>query len=361
MPVSPETAGAFLTIDLKAIAENRQSLQARLGNTVCGAVLKANAYGLGAAEIGKALYESGCSVFFTAYAFEGAALRPFVGNSDIYLLHGAWAGTEELCLQNRLTPVLGTPDQIADWNAFAAKRGEVLTVSVHIDTGMTRFGLTARDVDDFCQNPPKHLRFKLIVSHLACADVPDDAKNGEQLALFDAAAAKIEQALGYTVLKSLSATDGSRLTDSRYHKDIARPGIALYDNAVRLDARILQTATAQAGQTVGYGAAYTVGRPSRFITLGIGYADGFSRSLFRRASVAVGGFKCPVIGKVSMDLIVADATDVPESVLENAETAEIFGDTVSLKEYAANAGTIDYEMLTNLGNRFCRFYKKGQP
>lgn len=359
MFVSPETAGAFLTIDLKAIAENRRSLQARLRNTVCAAVLKANAYGLGADEIGAALYESGCSVFFTAYAFEGAALRPFVGDSDIYLLHGAWRGTEEFCLQNRLTPVLGTPEQIADWDAFAAKKGEVLTVGIHVDTGMTRFGLTARNVDDFCKNPPKHLRFKLIVSHLACADDPENAKNERQLAAFDAAAAKIEQALGYTVLKSLSATDGSRLTDTRYHKDIARPGIALYDNAVRLDARILQVAQAQAGQTVGYGAAYVVDKPRRFITLGIGYADGFSRALFQKASVAVGGFKCPVVGKVSMDLIVADATVVPESVLAKAETAEIFGDTISLKEFAVNAGTIDYEMLTNLGNRFCRFYKKG--
>lgn len=359
MFVSPETAGAFLTIDLKAIAENRQSLQARLGNTVCGAVLKADAYGLGADKIGAALYESGCSVFFTAYAFEGAALRPFVGDSDIYLLHGAWKGTEELCLKNRLTPVLGTLEQIADWDDFAAKRGEVLTVGIHVDTGMTRFGLTAADVDGFCKNPPKHLRFNLIVSHLACADDPENAKNERQLAAFDAAAAKIEQALGYTVLKSLSATDGSRLTDTRYHKDIARPGIALYDNSVRLDARILQVATAQAGQTVGYGATYVVDKPRRFVTLGIGYADGFSRALFQKASVAVGGVKCPVVGKVSMDLIVADASAVPESVLTKAETAEIFGDTISLKEYAANAGTIDYEMLTNLGNRFSRFYKKG--
>ena len=147
MFVSPETAGAFLTIDLKAIAENRRSLQARLRNTVCAAVLKANAYGLGADEIGAALYESGCSVFFTAYAFEGAALRPFVGDSDIYLLHGAWRGTEELCLQNRLTPVLGTPEQIADWDAFAAKKGEVLTVAM-LYKGKIIWHGSVKDIDD---------------------------------------------------------------------------------------------------------------------------------------------------------------------------------------------------------------------
>ena len=356
--MTPIEAGAFLTIDLKAIADNWRSLQSRLKPTECGAVLKADAYGLGADKIAPVLYEAGCRTFFVAYAFEGAALRPYVGDSKIYLLHGAWEGTEQLCADNALIPVLGTLRQFEAWEAYAEKTGKTQTVGLHIDTGMTRFGLTRKNVADFCAKPPKNLKIDLIVSHLACADDPENPKSAEQLALFEKESSTVEKALGYPVKKSLSATDGCRLDDPAFRFDVARPGIALYDNAVRLDARILQKADAEAGQTVGYGATFAVDKPMRFATLGIGYADGFARAQFNRGHVFICGEKRPVVGKVSMDLTVADVTGIPFEALRDAETAEIFGEHISLKEYAAAAGTIDYEALTSLGRRFHRVYKQ---
>lgn len=355
--MTPVQAGAFLTIDLKAIAENRRSLQAHLGNgTECAAVLKADAYGLGAAAVAKELYRTGCRTFFTAYAFEGAVVRSVAPEAKIYLLHGGWEGTERLCTENGLVPVFGSLRQIESWEAYAKQTGRTLPAALHIDTGMSRFGLTGENVDAFCARPPEGLKFELVISHLACADDRDSAKNNAQLAAFDTACDRLKEALGYDFKRSLAASDGTRLPDSRFYKDIARPGIALYDNAVRLDARVLAVFNAKAGQTVGYGATFELKEDKRLAVLSIGYADGFSRSLSNKGKVVLCGRKIPVLGRVSMDLTVVDATGIPYEELRSAETAEIFGGEIPLKEFAGLAGTIDYEILTKLGNRIYRRY-----
>lgn len=355
--MTPEQAGAFLTIDLKAIAENRRSLQAHLGNaTECAAVLKADAYGLGAVAVAKELYRTGCRTFFTAYAFEGAVVRSVAPDAKIYLLHGEWEGAETLCLENGLIPVFGSLRQIENWEAYAKKLGKTLPAALHVDTGMSRFGLTPENVDAFCARPPEGLKFELVISHLACADDKSSPKNEAQLAAFDAACARLKEALGYDFRRSLAASDGSRLPDSRFYKDIARPGIALYDNAVRLDARVLAVFNAKAGQTVGYGATFELNEDKRLAVLSIGYADGFPRSLSNKGTVVLCGRKVPVLGRVSMDLTVVDATGIPWEDLRAAQTAEIFGGKIPLKEFAALAGTIDYEILTNLGKRIYRRY-----
>lgn len=355
--MTPEQAGSFLTINLKAIAENRRSLQAHLGNaTECAAVLKADAYGLGAAAVARELYRAGCRTFFTAYAFEGKTVRDVAPDAKIYLLHGGWEGMEAFCLENGLIPVFGALRQIETWAAYAKKVGKILPAALHIDTGMSRFGLTPENVDAFCARPPEGLKFDLVISHLACANDKDSPKNEAQIAAFDAACERLKEALGYDFKRSLAATDGSRLPDPRFYKDIARPGIALYDKAVRLDARVLAVFNAEAGQTVGYGATFELKEDKRLAVLSIGYADGFPRSLSNRGKAVLCGREAPVLGRVSMDLTVVDATGIPWEELRAAQTAEIFGGEIPLKEFAAQAGTIDYEILTNLGKRIYRRY-----
>ena len=354
---TPEQAGAFLTVNLDGVADNWRSVQSRIGaQTQCAAVLKADAYGLGAEKIARTLYNAGCRTFFTAYAFEGAVVRKAAPDAKIYLLHGAWEGTEGFCIENGLVPVLGSLRQIEAWAAYAGRSGKTLPAALHIDTGMTRFGLTAKNVEDFCARPPEGMVFELAVSHLACADDAENPKNGEQLAAFDGACDRLEKALGYGFKRSLCATDGSRLPDPRFYKDVVRLGMGLYDNAVRLDARVLSVFDAEAGQTVGYGATFELKEKKRLAVLSIGYADGFSRSLSNKGYVVLCGRKSPVLGRVSMDLTVVDATGIYWEDLRAAQSAEIFGAKIPLKEFATLAGTIDYEVLTMLGGRFSRRY-----
>lgn len=353
-----EQAGAVLTVDLKKIAENRRAVQARVGNrTRVAAVLKTDAYGLGAEKIAKALYATGCRDFFTAYGFEGTALRSVLpADAKIYVLHGVFPDTETDFARNGLIPVLSTPEQIARWDAFAKRDNAVLPAAVHIDTGMTRLGLTESDAGALCSNVPENLKIELVISHLACADDPAHKKNEDQLNRFDALCAELRAALPEPFEQSLSATDGANLSDPRFYKDVVRLGHDLYDGAVSLRAKILQIQDAAAGQTVGYSATRTFDKPAKIATLAIGYGDGYPRSLANKGYVRIAGRKAPVVGRISMDLTTVDVTDVPAADLEKAETAEIYGEQCPLKEIAKIAGTIDYELLTNLGNRFYRVY-----
>ncbi len=358
MSLTPEQAGAVLTVDLKRIAENRRAVQARVGaQTRVAAVLKTDAYGLGAEKVAKALYDTGCRDFFTAYGFEGAALRAVLPpDAKIYALHGVLPDTEADFAKNNLIPVLSTPDQIRRWDAFAKRGGVVLPAAVHVDTGMTRLGLTESDVDALCANVPENLKIGLVISHLACADDPENRKSEDQLNRFDALCAKLRAALPEPFEQSLSATDGANLSDPRFYKDVVRLGHDLYNGAVSLRAKILQIQDAAVGQTVGYGATRTFDKPAKIATLAIGYGDGYSRALANRGFVWIAGCKAPVVGRISMDLTTVDVTDVPAAALAKAETAEIYGEHCPLKEIAKIAGTIDYELLTNLGGRFYRVY-----
>ncbi|MBR1777367.1 MAG: alanine racemase [Alphaproteobacteria bacterium] len=357
--MTPEQAGAFLTIDLNKIADNWREIQVRIGDKrQAAAVLKTDAYGLGAEKVGQALYEAGCRVFFTAYVFEAAALREVAPEADIYVLHGLLPHTELDFLRCNLIPVLSTPRQVADWNHLGHKEDIVLPAALHVDTGMTRLGLTARHIEALAKNPEqcKYLDIKLVVSHLACADNPENEKNEDQLKRFEDACAKLRRILPKDFKESLSATDGCRLEDERFYRDIVRPGIALYDNAVSLEAKILQIQEAEAGQTAGYGATHVFSGKSRVATLAIGYGDGFPRSLSNKGYVLIAGHKAPIVGRISMDLTTVDVTDIDVEALRQSPTAEIFGSSLPLKDVASLAGTIDYEVLTNLSGRFYRIY-----
>lgn len=357
--MTPEQAGAFLTVDLNKIADNWRQMQAKVGDKrQVAAVLKTDAYGLGAGQVGKALYKAGCRVFFTAYVFEAIALREVALDADIYVLHGVLPHTELDFLKYNLIPVLSTPRQVADWNHLGHKEDIVLPAALHVDTGMTRLGLTAGQIESLEKNPQqcKYLNVKLVVSHLACADTPDNKMNEEQLQKFEVACAKLRRILPNDFKESLSATDGSRLDDERFYRDIVRPGIALYDGAVSLEAKILQIQDVSAGQSIGYGATHVFTKKSRVATLGIGYGDGYPRSLSNKGYVLIAGHKAPVVGRISMDLTTVDVTDIDVKELQMSPTAEIFGRDLPLKDVASLAGTIDYEVLTNLSRRFFRIY-----
>lgn len=357
--MTPEQAGAFLTIDLNKIAGNWRGIQERVGDKrQVAAVLKTDAYGLGAEKVGKALYQAGCRVFFTAYVFEAIALREIAPEADIYVLHGVLPHTELDFLAYNLIPVLSTPRQVADWNHLGHKEDIVLPAALHVDTGMTRLGLTAGQIDSLEKNREqcRYLNVKLVVSHLACADDPDNEMNAEQLEKFETACAKLRRILPNDFKESLSATDGSRLDDERFYRDIVRPGIALYDGALSLEAKILQIQDVSVGQTVGYGATHVFMKKSRVATLGIGYGDGYPRSLSNKGYVLIAGHQAPIVGRISMDLMTVNVTDIDVKELQSAPTAEIFGKDLPLKDVANIAGTIDYEMLANLSKRFFRIY-----
>ncbi|MBO4521187.1 MAG: alanine racemase [Alphaproteobacteria bacterium] len=357
--MTPEQAGAFLTIDLNKIADNWRKIQAKVGDKrQVAAVLKTDAYGLGAEKVGEALYRAGCRVFFTAYVFEGIALREVAPDADIYVLHGVLPHTELDFLKHNLIPVLSTPRQVVDWNHLGHKEDIVLPAALHVDTGMTRLGLTAGQIASLEKNPEqcKYLNVRLAVSHLACADNPDNKMSGEQLKKFEDACAVLRRILPDDFKESLSATDGYRLEDERFYRDIVRPGIALYDGAVSLEAKILQIQDVPAWQSIGYGATHVFMKKSRVATLGIGYGDGLPRNLSNKGYVLIAGHPAPIVGRISMDLTTVDVTDIDVEELQQSPTAEIFGNELPLKDVANIAGTIDYEVLTNLSKRFYRIY-----
>lgn len=356
--MTPEQAGAFLTVDLKKIADNWRAVQKRVGDkTQAAAVLKTDAYGLGAQKIAPALYRAGCRIFFTAYVFEAAALRQVLPeDAQIFVLHGVLPHTELDFFKYNLIPVLSTPRQIAAWNHLGHKENRILPAALHVDTGMTRLGLAEKEVDAVCANVPAYLNISLVVSHLACADDPENPKNEDQLKRFDGLCGRLRAALPNPFKESLSATDGVNLTNPEYYKDIVRPGIALYDGAVSLEAKILQIQDAAPEQTVGYGATHTFTENARLATLAIGYGDGYPRALANKGYVWLAGWKAPVVGRISMDLTTVDVTGMDPRELQSAPTAEVFGPHCPIKEIAKLAGTIDYELLTNLSRRFYRIY-----
>lgn len=360
LTLNPREAGAVLTVHLKAVADNYRALRARLGQTECAAVLKADAYGLGAARVGKALYDAGCRRFFVAYGFEGAKLRESVpADADIFALHGVFAQTERDFYDASVTPVISTFEQLRRWADFAAQKGEKLPCALHVDTGMTRLAFTEEQVFAMTAADFTHLDVKVVISHLACGE-KGNPMNEAQLRQFDKLCARLKTFLP-PFKESLSASAGIFL-DAPYHKDIARAGIVLYgfsENltpAVELKARILEIQDVPAGKTIGYGATAVMKNGGRVATVSLGYGDGYPRALSNAGHAFINGKKVNVIGRISMDLTTLDVSDLSEDEPAGAEFAEFIGKYGSLAELARAAGTIDYEILTNLGNRLYREY-----
>jgi alanine racemase len=361
-------AGAILTVNLGAIAANWRGLRdagRADGRPVdCAAVLKADAYGTGATVIGPRLAAEGCRHFFVAHIEEGIALRAVLPDLPIYVLNGLLPGTEGDFAEHRLTPVLNHLAQLNAWRAAAQRFDRALDAVIHVDTGMHRlgFGLEESQVLINERGRLRGLRLALLMSHLVVSEEPGNPINGEQLSRFRAFVKAMPGAP-----TSLANSSGIFLGPD-YHFDLLRPGAALYGInprpgqpnpmllTVTLNARILQVRRIDALQTVGYGAAWRSARPSRVATIALGYADGYFRNLINRTYVHLAGRRVPVIGRISMDLVTLDITDVPEELSQPGATVEVLGPHLTADDLADHARTNAYEIMTALGRRYARVY-----
>lgn len=335
-----------LSIDLGALAANWSALNAKTAARTA-AVVKADGYGLGAGRVAKALQQVGADTFFVAVAEEGAAVRQAIGPGPmIGVFAGHMAGDTDMLRDLELTPMLNAPGQIK-------RHFETLPnhpFGIQLDTGMNRLGL---EWDDWAAWAEPVLRRKpvLVMSHLACADEPDHPMNTYQLDLFH------QMTDGISTPRSLAATGGALLGEA-FHFDLIRPGIGLYGGlpfadarpVVRLDLPVIQIRDLAAGEVVGYGNAWQADRPSRIATLSAGYADGLIRAMSGRATLWHGSTPCPLVGRVSMDLLTIDVTDCDE----DPAYLTILGPHQTVDDLAAAAGTIGYEILTSLGGRYSR-------
>ncbi|HKQ55953.1 MAG TPA: alanine racemase [Methyloceanibacter sp.] len=363
---------AILTIDRDAVAANYRTLRALAAPAECAAVVKADAYGLGMIEIAPTLWDEGCKTFFVATLDEGGRLRALLPGAVIYVLAGLMPGTEALYARQNLRSVLNSADEVREWAAFCKAEGEKLPCAVHIDTGMNRLGLAADEVEGIASADAlwSALALSLVMSHLACADEPDHPKNETQRKLFDRLRARLPRA------PASFANSPGVLLGPAYCYDVVRPGLALYggrprahgDNpfrpVVQLMGRVLRVRDAAPGETVGYGATRSFRKPARLAIVSVGYADGFFRSLSvadgeAGAAGYFGPHAAPIVGRVSMDLAVLDVSGVPEQLARRGAFVELIGPNVLPHELARHAGTIDYEVLTNLGSRAFRRYVGG--
>jgi alanine racemase len=355
-------SSARLRIDLGALVQNWREIARRAAPARTAAVVKANAYGLGLGPVAGALATAGCNEFFVAGLDEALALRAEQPRVTIYALGGVPPGAEPSFVSQAIVPVLNTPDEVRAWVRHAAHA----PAAVQLDTGMTRSGLDARDVDALCADTATfpRLRLALVLSHFACADERGHPLNDAQLERFEALRARLPPA------STSFANSAGVLLGPRYRGDVVRPGIALYGGnpscddgpspmreVVRLQGRVLQLREVQEpGVTVGYGATWHVRPPARLATVGVGYADGYLRALGGKGIAIAAGRRVPVVGRVSMDLVTLDVTHVPPAELAVGDYVDLIGGGVPLDEVARLAGTLGYELLTRLSSRAERVY-----
>jgi alanine racemase len=359
-------AGAVLTIDLAAVAENWRRLMAQAGPGARGiGIVKADAYGLGAAQVGAALAKIGCTRFGVAMLDEGISLRRVLPEAEILVHAGPFAGTEADFTANRLWPILNSPEQIARWAAHAKMLGRTLPAVVHIDTGLSRLGLSETEARAFAADTVTRAAFDLqmVMSHLAVGEDPTHPLNTKQRDRFAAI-----RALFPGIPASLAASAGIFLGPD-WHGDWVRLGASLYGvnptphkpnpmaQVVDLKARIVQVRDIDRGETVGYGATWRAPGRTRLAVVAAGYADGLLRSLSNRGSAIVGESRVPLVGRVSMDLMVFDVGALPAGAVRTGDFVTLIGRGNDLDQVAAAAGTNGYEILTRLGRRYHRIWK----
>lgn len=371
--VDEHLATCRVTIDHKALCDNWHSLNAATPNAKTAAVIKANGYGLGLGEVGLSLAAAGCEVFFVATPDEGVRLRRLLKTREIFVFSGLSERNAAAYAESNLIPVLNTFDDIAVWAEFWKLRGSRRPCALQIDTGMNRLGLGPADIKKFCND--RDVRYSInvitVLSHLACADDENAAMNNEQLQWFT------NYCEGFKGCEMSLANSAGIGLGEQYHFDLVRPGIALYGgecsapgvndmkSVVKAEAKIIQVRSMKKGEAIGYGATHVFEGDARVTLATIGYADGYHRGLsgagtkLRKdgssgAFGAIGGHKVPVLGRVSMDYTAFDVSDVPNQVLEDAKYVELFGDTIKLDDAARAAGTIGYELLTSMGQRYFR-------
>jgi alanine racemase len=363
--IEGRAACGVLTIDLGALVENYRQLSQRNAPDRTAAVVKADAYGLGVAEVAPALYAAGCRDFFVAHFIEAVRLKPHLpANARILVLNGLMPGSEADCADLGVVPVLNSLDQVANWSATAKARNTILPAALQADTGMSRLGLEPQELETLLAEPHRldGVHIDIVMSHLACGDEPAHDANARQLGRMRQVRARFPDAK-----LSFANSAGIFLGDD-FHGDLARPGIALYGGAplgegtnpmrqvVRLEVGVVQTRTVTAGAEVGYGASFVAKSEMRLATIAAGYADGLPRHLSNAGAAYLGDVRLPIIGRVSMDSIILDVTALPTGALKLGDMVELIGPHQTLEMIASDAGTISYEILTSLGRRYRRRY-----
>jgi len=350
----------WVDIDLAALCGNYRRLAEATPGAEAAAVVKCDAYGLGLTPISRALaIEEHCRTFFVAYAETGAALRKSLAdiapNAEIFIFNGPATDSISLMQQHNLTPIVNTLGQAALWTNSCSDAPAAL----HIDTGMNRLGLGIDDIEGL--RTLNGLNITLVMSHFACASTPGARMLSEQQAAFDDLAVHFPG-----VRKSLASTGGA-LINSDYGYDLTRLGVGLYGvgpfngahesitPVAQLMAPVLQVRKVKAGASAGYDCTHTLDQDAVLATVALGYGDGFPRSGSNRATAFIGGSVCPVVGVISMDLIILDVTNAPEAVKEG-DSAEFFGRDLLIEDAARACDTIGYELLTGLGGRVERRY-----
>jgi alanine racemase len=361
-PLAAETGGT-LTIDLAAIVANWQALSRQLLTVECAAVVKANAYGLGLKPVVAALANAGCKTFFVADIAEARIVRARAKHATIYVLHGFTLQCADVFIELAARPVINSMTELAEWDTFVAERAWQGGAALHVDTGMNRLGVSPEEAAALAPRAQtQNHGIALILSHLACADISDHPLNAKQLKLF-----RELRGLYSGIPASLANSSGIFLGDAAYF-DLARPGAALYGinptpgranpmtSVVELTGGIVQLRTVARDQTIGYGATWTARRNSRIAVVALGYANGLLRAgsagdEHPGGAAIVAGKRCPIVGRISMDLLMVDITDLSDGAVRRGDFATLIGGELSIDEVAAAAGTIGYEVLTRLGMR----------
>jgi alanine racemase len=357
-----------LTVDLRALQQNYLTVKRQVAPARCGASVKADAYGIGMEPVAKALWAAGCRSFFVALPEEGGKLREILSLADIYVLDGLLPGEAEFYASHRLVPVLNQVAEIEEWVQWCMQAGQKSPAAIQVESGINRLGLQAAEVKELAGSDVLgQFGLALITSHLAKADEPEDVFNKLQLEIFESL-----RRLVPNTPASLANSPGAFLPKG-FHFDLVRPGIALYGGnpfknkanpfkpVALLKARVLQVKSIGPGESVGYGGDWTAQRGTRIAIIAAGYADGYPRSCSsssadrERALVWVKGHFAPVVGRVSMDMITVDVTDIPGQI-DRGELVELMGAHVTVDDLARWAGTIPYEVLTWLGSRYLRCY-----
>src|SRR5215831_7623770 len=370
LPASAVTGGV-LTIDLSAIEANWKRLAGMTLPVECAAVVKGDGYGCGLEPVTTKLYKAGCRTFFVADIPEGRRVRAIAADATIYVLAGVMPSTAPALADANLRPVINSPTELAEWDALVATTGWNGGAALHIDTGINRLGLSIDEGVAIATRAKSDSHgFTLLMSHLACADTPDHTLNDKQIRLFR------ELRILYRGIPSSLANSSGIFLGGTVHCDLVRPGAALYGvnptpghknpmkPVIELKGRIIQVRHVGKGESIGYGAAFATARPTRLAIVAVGYADGYARAGGAAkgkpaAEAIVAGRRCPAVGRVSMDVLAIDVTDLPDGSARRGDFATLIGGGIGVDEVGAATGTIGYEVLTSLGRRYHRIYKGG--
>jgi alanine racemase len=367
-PAAPETGGT-LTVDLAAIEANWRVLSHELLTVECAAVVKADAYGLGLVQVTTRLAKAGCKTFFVADLAEARTVRSHAPEAVIYVLDGFTPDWGDGFIEINARPVINSTTELAEWDAFAGARAWRGGAAIHVDTGMRRLGITPDEAAALApRTQTENHGIALLLSHLACAEIPDHPLNASQIAMFR------ELHMLYSGIPASLVNSSGIYLGRAAHFDLGRPGAALYgvnptpgrpnpmQSVVELTGRILQIRKILRDETVGYGATWTAKRDSRIAIAALGYADGVMRGgsgtdQRQGGAAIVAGRRCPIAGRISMDLVCIDVTDLPDGAVHRGDAATLIGSDLTIDDVAAAAGTIGYEILTRLSARSHLVYR----